>query len=35
MLFDTSQYLASSAIMAEDNVYDDESWVITNKIKFE
>lgn len=27
MLFDTSQYLSSSALMAEDNDFDEENFV--------
>jgi len=30
MLFDTSQYLSSSALMAEDNDFDEENFVCTN-----
>jgi hypothetical protein len=30
MLFDTSQYLASSALMAEDNDFDEENFVCTH-----
>ena len=30
MLFDTSQYLASSALMAEDNDFDEENFVSTD-----